>query len=94
MDIENKYYLSNIKNLTSAEIFSDYLDMANYCLDEIYHIPAAELDGSNLEEHLRNRCHKNRIALTTINLKGKVHNKIDFELNTNLYQAELYNKCT
>ena len=36
-----------------AELFADFLEMADYLLSEGYKDPAAVLGGSMLEEHLR-----------------------------------------
>ena len=45
-DIENDYYLASIRGLVSAEIFGDYLEMAEHLLNEDYKIPAAVITGS------------------------------------------------
>jgi len=91
-EVDNDYYVTSLRGLVSAEIFSDYLDMSQYLLDENWYIPAAVLIGSTLEEHLRNLCTKNSIPLTTTDTKLKVHIKMGSELNADLYKANIYNK--
>ncbi|MCC6727686.1 MAG: hypothetical protein IT258_24480 [Saprospiraceae bacterium] len=59
-EIENGW-LDSLKGLVSAEIFSDFLEMASHLLDEGYKDPAAVMVGSVLEEHLRQLCGKNGI---------------------------------
>jgi hypothetical protein len=70
-DIENDYYLLSIKGLVSAEIFSDYLEMAEYLLSENYDTPAAVIAGSTLEEHLRKLCQNSGVAIDRTDNKGK-----------------------
>ncbi|WP_439488999.1 hypothetical protein [Algoriphagus sp.] len=47
-----KGWIKSVKNLISAEIFTDFLEMAEHLLDEKYEHPAAVMIGSVLEEHL------------------------------------------
>ena len=47
-DFENGY-LRTIESLISADIFTDFLEMASYLLDEGYKDPAAVLIGSTLK---------------------------------------------
>ena len=51
-DIEGDW-LTSMRGLVSAEIFSDFLDMAEHLLNEGYKDPAAVLLGGVLEERLR-----------------------------------------
>jgi hypothetical protein len=44
-------WLFTTKGLVSAELFSDFLDMASHLLAEKYKDPAAVMAGSVLEEH-------------------------------------------
>jgi len=46
-------YLTDIKTLISAEVFSDFLEMAEHLLENGYKDPAASLCGAVLEEGLR-----------------------------------------
>jgi hypothetical protein len=90
-DIENDYYLSSIKGLVSAEIFSDYLEMAEYLLSENYDTPAAVIVGSTLEEHLRKLCQKNGVPIDRIDNKGKSLQKAAYDLNVDLNKQSVYN---
>ena len=64
-EIDNGWLLS-MKGLISAEIFSDFLEMAEHLLSEKYKDPAAVMIGSVLEEHLRQLCDKNGVSITEI----------------------------
>jgi hypothetical protein len=55
-------WLSTLRTLISAEVFSDFLEMASYFLREGYKDPAAVIIGSTLEEHLRTLCKNRGIA--------------------------------
>ncbi len=59
-------WIFTIKDLVSAEIFSDFLGMAEYLLAENYQDAAAVMIGSVLEESLRQICLKNSIDIETI----------------------------
>ena len=53
--------LANIDELIHADIFTGFLEMGYYLLEEGYKDPAAVLAGGTLEEHLRKLCQKNNI---------------------------------
>ena len=82
----------SIKKLISAEIFSDFLEMAEYLLDEGYKDPAAVMIGSVLEEHLRQLCAKHSIPVTFTNPKGELVPKKADTLNGELSNAGVYGK--
>jgi hypothetical protein len=86
-----KGWLSTIKGLISAEIFSDFLGMAEHLLTEKYEHAAAVMIGSVLEEHLRQLCNKNGIAVTEIK-NGKTLARKAGLLNADLAGHEVYNK--
>ncbi len=46
-------YLTSLRELVEAEVFSDFLDMARHLLDNGFHHPAASLCGAVLEDGLR-----------------------------------------
>ncbi len=80
-----------IRTLVSAEIFTDFLDMAEHLLDNGYKDAAAVMIGSVLEEHLRQLCRKS--GLRTENVKdGKSVPKKADALNADLANAEVYNR--
>jgi hypothetical protein len=62
-DIENGY-LRQTANIISAEVFSDFLEMARHLLDEGYKDPAASLTGAVLEDGLRRIARNNDITVT------------------------------
>ena len=84
-DIENGY-LIKYQNLISAEIFSDYLEMAKHLLENDYGQPAASLTGATLEDGLRKICVNNEITLkdkediSSLNKKladGGIYNRLE-----------------
>jgi len=84
-------WLFTVKGLISAEIFSDFLEMAQYLLDEGYKDAAAVMVGSVLEEHLRQLCIKNSIPIVSIKDGKSVAKKADL-LNAELAAKSIYNK--
>lgn len=84
-------WLFTVKGLISAEIFSDFLEMAEYFLKEGYKDPAAVMIGSVLEEHLRQLCVKNLIPIETIRDSKPIPKKADL-MNSELASASIYNK--
>lgn len=84
-------WVKQLKNLVSAEIFSDFMEMAEYLLSEHYKDPAGVLIGSVLEEHLRQLCHKNSIDVQVVK-DGKPFPKKAELLNAELAGAGIYSK--
>ena len=84
-------WLTTTKRLVSAEIFSDFLEMAEYLLEEGYKDPAAVVAGSVLEEHLRQLCQKHGIPTTAIKQGSPQPRKAD-ALNADLGKKSVYNK--
>jgi hypothetical protein len=79
-------YLATVSELIHAEMFSDFLEMAEYLLSEGYKDPAAVIAGSVLEEH-------RRLALRSgidVNVGGKPK-KAD-QLNADLAGQAVYSK--
>ena len=85
-------WLFQIKDLISAEIFSDFLQMGEYLLNEGYKDAAAVMVGSVLEEHLRQLCDKNTILTTETDSSGFQKPKKADLLNSELSKASVYNK--
>jgi hypothetical protein len=76
--------LTRIEGLVSADMFSDFLEMAEHLQSEGFKDPAAMLAGAVLEEHLRRLCKANGIA---------VKSKDDINaLNTKLADRPVYNR--
>lgn len=84
-------WLTTTKGLISAEIFSDFLEMADYLLAENYKDAAAVIMGSVLEEHLRQLAQKHGIEVTFERSGRQVPKKADL-LNAELTKANVYNK--
>lgn len=84
-------WLFTVKGLISAEIFSDFLEMAEYLLQEGYKDPSAVVTGSVLEEHIRQLCLKNSIPIE-ISKDGKLFPKKVDLMNSELASANIYNK--
>jgi hypothetical protein len=55
-------WLRDFEEAVHAGVFADFLDMAEYVLEEIHKTPAAVIAGFTLEEHLRKLCAKHGIA--------------------------------
>jgi hypothetical protein len=61
-DIEQGY-LTKYRILVVAEVFDDFLEMADYLLENDYKDPAASLIGAVLEDGLRQMCGRNNIQV-------------------------------
>jgi hypothetical protein len=89
-EIEGGWFIT-VKGIVSAEIFADFLEMAEHLLEENYKDAAAVMTGSILEEHLRKLCGKNNIPVT-VEKDGKTKPKKADTINQELSKAEVYNK--
>lgn len=81
-------YLQSVTELVHADIFADFLDMADYLLQQGYKDPAAVVAGSVLEEHLRKLSGKHGIPVT----KPDGFPKRAEALNSELASASVYSK--
>jgi hypothetical protein len=81
-------YLQSVTELIHADIFADFLEMADYLIQQGYRDPAAVVVGSVLEEHLRKLCDKNHISVVKSDGSPK---KAD-TLNADLAAANVYTK--
>lgn len=77
-------YLISIQELIHANIFADFLEMAEHLLGEGYKDAAAVMIGGVLEEHLRKLSHKHSIQLDFVNSKGVSQPKKADTLNAEL----------
>ena len=84
-------WLTSTKGLISAEIFSDFIEMADHLLSESYKDAAAVMLGSVLEEHLRTLASVNNIE-TEIEKDGKLLPKKAERINSDLAAANIYTK--
>ena len=86
-------WLGNLKKLVTAELFSDFLEMSKYLLDEGYKDAAAVMIGSTLEEQLRQISLSNSIEITTTKDGKEIPKKANL-INAELYKANIYGSLT
>ncbi len=84
-------WLTTVKELVVAEVFSDFIEMAEHFLQQGYKDAAAVMAGSVLEEHLRKLAEASDIPIEIENDEKSVPKKAD-RLNSDLAKAEIYNK--
>ena len=84
-------YLKSLSELIHADVFSDYIKMAEYLLEGGYKDPAAVITGSTLEEHLRTLCIKNGIDIEIMS-SGKLRPKKADAMNSDLARQGIYGK--
>ena len=83
-------WLTSIKNIVTAEVFSDFLEMGQHLLDNHYKDPAAVIIGSVLEEHIRQLCLKHGIDITFTSGEDNKPKKAE-TLNQDLVKKLVYN---
>jgi len=76
--------LQSFAELLHADLFSDFLEMAEYFLEEGFKDPAAVMAGGVLEEHLRKLCARHAVCLPG-------NPKLD-AMNAELMKAGAYTK--
>lgn len=84
-------WLISVKGLITAEVFSDFFEMAEHLLSNGYKDAAAVIIGSTMEEHLRQLCIRHSIETTVKTSDGDVAKRAD-ALNADLAKAGVYNK--
>lgn len=82
-------WIETTKGLVTAEVFADFLEVAEHLLDENYKDAAAVIVGSTLEEHLRQLCLASSIPVDDVS-SGKAR-RADV-LNADLAKANKYSK--
>ena len=80
-------YLMTVEEFTRADVFSDFLEMADYLVGKGYKDAGAVLAGSTLEAHLRKVAGKLGIAVSTA--KGS---KPAATLNAEIAKKKVYSK--
>ena len=80
-------YLNTIQGLIRAELFADFIEMAEHLLDQGYKDPAAVLVGGVLEEHLRALCSSRSISVLVSGRPKKADT-----MNAELRASGVYNK--
>lgn len=85
--------LQTFKESSNAELFDDFLSMAEFLLEgERLKQPAAVLAGGVLEEHLRKLCDKNHVDSTFRDARGNERKKMLDRLNNDLKGRGVYGK--
>lgn len=84
-------WLVQTKTIAAAEIFADFLEMAEYLLSEGYKDATAVIIGSVLEEHLRQLCQANSIDIELLSSGKKIPKKADV-MNADLAKAGIYGR--
>jgi hypothetical protein len=79
-------YLDTVQALVRADVFGNFLEMADHLLEQRYKDPAAVLIGGVLEDHLRELAKARGIEVVT----DKGPRKAD-ALNADLVKANAYN---
>jgi hypothetical protein len=81
-------YLQTVQELVHADMFADFLEMADYLLSEGYKDAAAVIGGSVLEETIRKLCIKNGVSVVDVNGQPKKASL----MNDDLVKASIYSK--
>ena len=89
LDLENNYTIS-MGEIIHADVFSDFIEMAEYLSLKQYKDASAVIIGSTLESHIRNLCIKNNININEEVEEEKTHKKAD-KMNSELRKKEIYN---
>lgn len=84
-------YVRSHRELVHAEVFADFLEMAQHLLKEGYKDAAAVIAGSSLEAHLRQLCQKSGITVEITSGASTTQKKAD-RLNSDLAGAGTYAK--
>lgn len=88
-DIEGGY-LKKLEDLVAADIFTDFLEMAEYLLEQGYKDPAASLIGAVLEDGLRKIVKNNGITLKSKENISSLNQKIaDAKIYSRLVQKQV-----
>ena len=85
-------YIDSFEELLLADIFADFLEMAEHLLENGYKDASAVIVGSVLEQHLRKLAIKNDIDVKFENKKGELEPKKASRLNDDLKKEEIYTK--
>ena len=84
-------YLKSVQELIHGDIFADFLEMADYFLEQNYKDPAAVMAGGVLEEHLRKLCLKNDLPIEDVKEERNIP-KTGGRLNDDLAVNKVYGK--
>jgi hypothetical protein len=84
-------FLESMRELVHSDLFSDFLEMADYFLNDGYKDAAAVIGGGVLETHLRQLCIKHNIALD-IMVGSQMQAKKADRLNNDLVGNNVYSR--
>ena len=87
-DVEGGF-LDSVGTLAHAEVFGDFLEMAQHLLSQEYKDAAAVIGGGTLESHLRRLCVREEIDIEVQANSGPKPKKAE-QMNSDLYRAEVY----
>ncbi len=83
-------YLTRVKDLVSAEIFTDFIEMSQHLLNNNYKDPAASLVGAVLENGLRQIAQKHTVEVKSGDDIGSLNTKLaDKEVYSRLIQKQI-----
>src|SRR5258708_27004361 len=82
-------FLKSVRELVHGELFSDFLDMADFLLSEGYKDAAAVMGGGVLVSHLRQLCIKHSVDLE-VTLGNDSRVKKSNQLNADLAKQKVY----
>lgn len=85
-------YLVSVEEFIHAQVFTDFLAMADYLLETGYKNPAAVIAGTVLEQHLRKLGLKHGVQIETTDPTGKTSPKKAENLNADLAKQKVYGK--
>lgn len=85
-------YLVSVEEFIHAQVFTDFLAMADYLRETGYKDPAAVIAGTVLEQHLRKLCLKHNLTTEATDTAGKSYPKKAETLNTELAGQKVYGK--
>ena len=83
-------WIFTIKGLIAAELFFDFMEMADHLLKSGYKDAAAVMTGCVLEEYLHQLCVKHDVPLEDVRNGDRIVKKTD-RLNSDLTKADVYN---
>ena len=88
-DLEDGY-LTDVRNLVSAEVFSDFLEMARHLIDRKYKDAAASLCGAVLEQSLRRIADNRGVRVRKGDNLSALNQKLaDVQVYTRITQRQL-----
>jgi len=85
-------YLASVVELVHADLFSDFLEMAEHLLQSDYKDAAAVIAGSSLEAHLRALAQKHGVSTDQVKPDGTTNPKAGNQLNNELASVQAYHK--